>query len=266
VSGAADDRAVSGAKGAGAVRGAAQDGAAQDGAAQDGAAQDGAAQDGAASRAAGNSAASRAADDSAASRAADDNAAGGPADDGPASGATAAGAVTGTARAEVVSGEAADGGTASSTGAGAPLVVRPFRVRVAAWIGAVVLVAVMVVIAALLPTTVNAGVYFRLADQVALVLLGLLFAAGALLLARPRVRADADGVEVRNTGLPRRLAWRDVRRVAFPDGASWARLDLPDDEYLPVLAVQAADGARAVEAITALRALHAAARARDAEG
>ena len=30
--------------------------------------------------------------------------------------------------------------------------------------------------------------------------------------------------------------------VSFPDGARWARLDLPDDEYVPVLAIQAVDG------------------------
>jgi hypothetical protein len=60
----------------------------------------------------------------------------------------------------------------------------------------------------------------------------------------------------------RRLPWSEVVRVAFPDGASWARLDLPDDEYLPVLAVQAADRERAVAGITRLRELHAAARAR----
>jgi hypothetical protein len=51
-----------------------------------------------------------------------------------------------------------------------------------------------------------------------------------------------------------------VRAVSFPDGSSWARLDLPDYEYLPVLAVQAVDGRRAVEDIRRLRALHAAAR------
>ena len=70
--------------------------------------------------------------------------------------------------------------------------------------------------------------------------------------------ADADGVEVRNAGWPRYLPWELVRAVSFPDGASWARLDLPDYEYVPVLAVQAVDGMRAVEAIRGLRALHAA--------
>ena len=54
-----------------------------------------------------------------------------------------------------------------------------------------------VVIAALLRTA-DTGVYFRLADQVAMVLLGLFIAGGVLLLARPRVRADAAGIEVRN--------------------------------------------------------------------
>ena len=85
-----------------------------------------------------------------------------------------------------------------------------------------------------------------------------------VLLARPRVRADAEGVEVRNIGLARRLPWDQVVRVAFPDGASWARLDLPDYEYLPVMAVQSADGQRAVDAMRRLRALHAAATRADA--
>ena len=68
----------------------------------------------------------------------------------------------------------------------------------------------------------------------------------------PRVRADADGVEVRNVGWPRYLPWELVRAVSFPDGASWARLDLPDHEYVPVLAVQAVDGMRAVSATSAV--------------
>ena len=143
---------------------------------------------------------------------------------------------------------------------GPVLVVRPRRVRRAAWACAVAVVAVFTAVASVLRNT-DTGVVFRLADQVAMVCLGLLFAAGILLLARPRVRADADGVEVRNTGWPRYLPWELVRAVSFPDGASWARLDLPDHEYLAVLAVQSADGLRAVEAIRALRALHAAAHA-----
>jgi hypothetical protein len=74
------------------------------------------------------------------------------------------------------------------------------------------------------------------------------------------VRADAEGIEVRNILVTRRYAWDDVERVAFPDGASWARLDLPDDEYLAVLAIQAVDGAYAVDRIRRVRALFAAAK------
>ncbi len=125
-----------------------------------------------------------------------------------------------------------------------------------AWVAAVAFVAVMVVAAVLL-RTVSTGVYFRLADQIALVVLGLLFAAGALLFARPRVRADADGVEVRNLVTTHRFRWELVLAVSFPDGAAWARLELPDDEYVPMMAIQAVDRDRAVTAIRALRAAHA---------
>jgi hypothetical protein len=144
--------------------------------------------------------------------------------------------------------------------AGDAVVVRPRRVLIAAWVGAVAVVALFTVIAAILRNS-HTGVNFRFADQVSMVVLGLLIAGGLLLLALPRVRADAVGIEVRNILVTRRYAWSDVRRVAFPDGASWARIDLADDEYMPVLAIQAVDKARAVDAITRVRALHAAARA-----
>ncbi len=135
------------------------------------------------------------------------------------------------------------------------VVVRPRKVLISAWVGAVGVVALFVTVAVVL-RAVPTGVLFRVADQVAMVVLGLLIAGGVLLLARPRVRADDAGIEVRNILATRYLPWELVERVAFPDGASWARLDLPDDEYLAVLAIQAVDGQRAVEAIQELRRLH----------
>jgi hypothetical protein len=156
-------------------------------------------------------------------------------------------------------GNQADTGTGTGPAGVTSVVVRPRKVLIAAWVGSVAVVVLFVVVALLLRNT-QTGVYFRFADQVALVLMGLLVGGGVLLLARPRVRADAEGIEVRNILTTRRLPWSLVRRVAFPDGASWARLDLPDDEYLPVLAIQAVDGFRAVEGIAKVRALHAAAR------
>src|SRR4029078_8527435 len=105
----------------------------------------------------------------------------------------------------------------------------------------------------------DTGVFFRLADQIAMAAIGALIAGGVLFLAWPRLRGDADVIEVRNVLVTRRLPWDVVERVAFPYGASWARLDLIGDDYLPVLAIQAGDGRRDVEGIRRVRALHAAA-------
>jgi len=145
-------------------------------------------------------------------------------------------------------------------GPAAVVVLRPRKVLIAAWAGAVLTVTFFTAIALVLRNSPT-GVFFRLADQVALIVMGLFVAGGALLLARPRVRADTDGIEVRNVLGTRHFPWAVVERVAFPDGASWARLDLPDDEYIAVLAIQAVDGSRAVDGIRKIRALHAASRA-----
>jgi Bacterial PH domain len=133
---------------------------------------------------------------------------------------------------------------------------RPRKTRRVAVASAVVLIAVFAVVGALLRRTPT-GVYFRFSDQVAMVLLGLLLAGAALLFARPRVRAGADGVEVRNLLGTRTVPWDLVLRVSFPDGAAWARLELPDDEYIPVMAIQATDHRYAVQAIRRLREVHA---------
>ncbi|MBB5959084.1 hypothetical protein FHS29_005704 [Saccharothrix tamanrassetensis] len=132
---------------------------------------------------------------------------------------------------------------------------RPRRIRRVAVISAVFLVAVFSVVGWLLTDTPT-GVIFRTSDQVAMVLLGVLLAGGVLLLARPRVRADESGVEIRNVVTVRRFEWDQVLHVSFPDGASWARLELPDDEYVSIMAVQAVDREHAVSAVRALRELH----------
>lgn len=144
------------------------------------------------------------------------------------------------------------------------LVVRPRRVRWVATVAAVVVVVVSLAAAVLLRDSPT-GVYFRLADQVAMVMIGLLLASGVLLFTRPRLRVDTEGVEVRNVLLTRRLPWDVVLGVSFPDGAPWARLELPEDEYVAVMAVQAVDRERALRALRELRALHERHRARGRE-
>lgn len=101
----------------------------------------------------------------------------------------------------------------------------------------------------------SSGVVFQTADQVSIALLGLVIAGAVSLLARPRLRVGAEGISVRNAFGYRLVPWSQVVDVSFPVGARWARIDLPDDEYIPVLAIQAVDKDRAVDAMDAVRAL-----------
>ncbi|GAA2808034.1 PH domain-containing protein [Saccharopolyspora taberi] len=141
-----------------------------------------------------------------------------------------------------------------SASAGTTVQVRPKKVRRIAIPAAVVLVVVFAVAGALLGNTPT-GAYFRLSDQLSMVGLGVLLAAGALLLTRPRLRADADGLEIRNLLGTQHYSWDLVEAISFPNGAPWARVELPQDEYVPIMAIQATDGAHAVEAMRRLREL-----------
>ena len=101
----------------------------------------------------------------------------------------------------------------------------------------------------------STGVVFQTSDQVAMALLGLVLAGVVLLFARPRLRVGAAGISVRNLLGDRLIEWPDVAGVSFPVGNRWARIDLPDDEYIPVMAIQAVDKERAVNAMDTVRAL-----------
>jgi hypothetical protein len=68
-----------------------------------------------------------------------------------------------------------------------------------------------------------------------------------------------DGLTVRNLIVRRDLAWAEVVAVRFGGGGPWVMLDLDDGETLPVMAVQRADGPRAVQEsrrLATLVALH----------
>jgi hypothetical protein len=126
------------------------------------------------------------------------------------------------------------------------------------WIAAPVIVVLFTLIAFSLSGSFNeTGAAFETPDQVAMILLGVLVAAGSLLLARPSLEADGDGVRVRNLFGTIDLPWALVRAVRFNRGAPWVTLDLQDDDVVSVLAIQAADKEHAVRAVRALRDLHA---------
>jgi hypothetical protein len=136
-----------------------------------------------------------------------------------------------------------------------PLVIRPRRIAIYGAIGAAVVLASMIVVGLLLRGASD-GVSFRTADQVGLIGIGVVGAGAIMLVARPRLRADDQGLHVRNVLGEKFFPWPEVLRVAFPPGAHWARLLLDDDETYPVLAIQAMDTQRAVDALAAVRALH----------
>ncbi|WP_448850813.1 PH domain-containing protein [Corynebacterium sp. 335C] len=92
-------------------------------------------------------------------------------------------------------------------------------------------------------------------DVAAYPLIGVIVAACALTLTRPRVRVNDRGVEVRNFGGPRFYVWADVYGLSFPEDARCARLELPDFEFVPMWAMPASDGERTVDAVRRFREL-----------
>jgi PH (Pleckstrin Homology) domain-containing protein len=132
--------------------------------------------------------------------------------------------------------------------------IRPHLTPYFAYGAAALIVVAHVAVGVLLKIS-STGVLFQTADQVAIALLGVVIACFVLLFARPRLRVGAPGVAVRNLLGYRLIAWPDVVDVSFHRGARWARLDLPDDEYVPVMAIQAVDKDRAVDAMDRVRAL-----------
>lgn len=134
------------------------------------------------------------------------------------------------------------------------LEVRPHLTPYFAYAAAFLIAAAHITVGFLLKIGTT-GVIFQTADQVAMGLLGVIIACVVLLFARPALRVGAPGVSVRNLLAYKLIPWSDVVDVSFPQGARWARVDLPDDEYVPVMAIQAVDKERAVAAMDDVRAL-----------
>lgn len=138
--------------------------------------------------------------------------------------------------------------------------LRPRKARVVCAVAAGLVLVVFTGVGVALSGPVNSGpAVFGTGDKVAMILLGVLMAAGVMLLARPHVTADERGVRVRNLVGEHEVPWSVVRAVRFNRGAPWASLELHDDDMIAVMAVQATDKEYAVQGVRALRALHAAA-------
>lgn len=132
--------------------------------------------------------------------------------------------------------------------------LRPHWTPLFVYAAAFVIAAVHIAVGLLLKIK-SSGVIFQTSDQVAMAGLGLVIAGVVLLFARPRLRVGPAGLSVRNLLGDKLIGWSDVVGVSFPPGSRWARIDLPDDEYIPVMAIQAVDKHRAVDAMDTVRAL-----------
>ncbi len=136
---------------------------------------------------------------------------------------------------------------------GLPTTFRPLGVRIAAVAFGVLLFGVSATIWLSFPGDVRAA--FTPAQRVTVLLMG----AGVIVighaLARCRIDADDDGVQVVNGYRSHRLQWAQVVTVRMLPGNPWVTLDLADGTTLSALGIQGSDGARAARQLRALRAL-----------
>ncbi|GAA1262612.1 PH domain-containing protein [Kitasatospora nipponensis] len=97
---------------------------------------------------------------------------------------------------------------------------------------------------------------WQLNDRIMLSFLGLVFAGVGLMLARPRVDADEQGITVVNFLRTRRLQWAEIVRVNLRQGDPWVTLDLADGTSLAAVGIQPGGGRdQAVRAARGLRDL-----------
>ena len=146
-----------------------------------------------------------------------------------------------------------------------PVVSRPVVLTRVCWGVAALVMVVFTGVAVLLGRGPGGEAQFRLADQIAMVVLGGMVATGVLAFSRARVTADDTGVRIRNVLGEKLIPWQVVRAVRLDEGASWASLELQDDDTVALLGIQSNDGDRAVEAVLGLRRLLAQSRSGGAQ-
>jgi hypothetical protein len=140
----------------------------------------------------------------------------------------------------------------------AEVTARPVKAARIATVVAVVVGAAFIACAVALPHTTD-GVQFTVADQFGIGGTGVLIALAIMSITRPRMRANADGIDARGFfGGYRHVDWDLVNRVDFPPKARFARLVLPGEELIVLYAVQRGDAEHSVTVMNQLRVLHSA--------
>lgn len=130
-------------------------------------------------------------------------------------------------------------------------VFRPTTARIVSYVSGAVLVVLFIAITLAFPPEIRAR--FTI-DQVGMLVLLLLFSVGLLHgIARSKVVADDNGLEIVNLYRKHKFTWAEVERISFEDGAPWPHAYLKNDERLMMIAIQSADGKSAQAAVNELR-------------
>ncbi|MFN3600632.1 MAG: PH domain-containing protein [Dietzia sp.] len=128
----------------------------------------------------------------------------------------------------------------------------PRRLRIAVTALAILIVLVHIVWAIVLVRD-DTGVTIGIADQLAFVVIGLIFAGVLCSLLRIRVRVGEQGAEVRGPLRTRLWDWQDIVGITFPRSSMWPRLELPAYEHVGIWAILTVDGQEAVRAMGTMR-------------
>ena len=115
----------------------------------------------------------------------------------------------------------------------------PFLKKLA-WI-LVVLVMAVHIFMAIVVAVGDTGVTVSSADRWGFIGIGLVFSFVALSLLRPHVKVNSQSVEVRNIVNGQFYPWEIIHGLSFPQEAKWARLELPDFEFVPMMALNIYD-------------------------
>ncbi|MER7407722.1 PH domain-containing protein [Streptomyces sp. NPDC000070] len=134
-----------------------------------------------------------------------------------------------------------------------PVTFRPSSTRAVLLTAAVAILVVITTVAMLLK-------HLGPAERLSFIVTALLLDAVLLVLARPKVVADEDGVTVVNLTSKRRLEWAEILQVTLRSGDPWVFLNLSDGTSLPALGIQ--PGIARQRAIADARALRALVEAR----
>ncbi len=117
---------------------------------------------------------------------------------------------------------------------------RPRAARVVSLILGVAVLAMMILIAVLLPRLTGGPA--SVGDLIGIVGFGVAVAWFLYREAAVRAVPDEDGMTVRNLVITTRVSWPEVVSVRFGPDRPWVQLDLANGETLAVMAVQRADG------------------------